>query len=69
MTLVYRDLKKYFVESLETNGHPIVVRQIKYFLLIRTLEAWLKRMDDNKATVMPIVKATYGKSNYIEYFL
>jgi len=26
----------------------------------KTLEAWLKRMDDNKATVMPIVKATYG---------
>ena len=34
-------------------------QMLKY--TFRTLEAWLKRMDDNRATVLPIIKATYGK--------
>ena len=35
----------------------------------RTLEAWLKRMDELKSTILPVLGSAYGQRNSLKWFV
>lgn len=58
------DLFFYFNDDMLVENHWLV--NGKHYQ--RTSEAWLKRMDENKKTLMPIFEKTYGKENASLWF-
>ncbi len=59
------DLMLYFNDDLKVEKHWHVSGQHYQ----KTSEAWLQRMDANKASIMPLFEETYGKENAVKWWV
>lgn len=63
-TMPSDDLLLYFADDVAIENHWRV-NGVHYK---KTLDAWLKRMDDNYSKVMPIIRSTYGEGNEYKWY-
>ncbi len=59
------DLLFYFNDDLKVENHWHVSGQHYQ----KTSEAWLQRMDANKASIMPLFEETYGKEDAVKWWV
>lgn len=58
-------LLTYFQDDLRLNAHWVV----DGWHYQKTSEAWLKAMDANKATLLPIIASTYGAEQQTKWWV